>query len=324
MSKQNKKLSKADLVEVYRSALSEDVPIDKIEQKIDKMWNRLGSAKQVEQNNSHAYEEKLKKRLPAVVRYGALFLPITFMAIGLYLLGNALVPIASLYFSGTGADLTYELNTPIPRESVLDVTPVVIAEAQTLQNPLKSDNGETSKPEPTIIDAELDYTNLANWFDAAGLTDLQQYESKNETADDEYILDVPAINIENALVKIGGTDLNHSLIQYPGTATPGNPGAPVVFGHSVLRQFYNPSVNNPRRYISIFSKIMTLDVGDDVYITYQGAKYHYRVTNKTEVKPEDVFILKQNYDARQFKLVTCTPEGTYLRRGVVTAQLVDS
>jgi len=67
---------------------------------------------------------------------------------------------------------------------------------------------------------------------------------------------------------------------------------------------------------------MTLKNGDEIFVTYDGIKYRYLVQEKTEVQPEDVYILTQQYDARQLKLVTCTPEGTYLRRGVVTAQLV--
>jgi len=46
------------------------------------------------------------------------------------------------------------------------------------------------------------------------------------------------------------------------------------------------------------------------------------VTDKTDVKPEDTYILAQQYDNRKLKLVTCVPEGTYLRRGVITAELV--
>ncbi len=122
---------------------------------------------------------------------------------------------------------------------------------------------------------------------------------------------------------VGGTDLNSSLIAFKGTALPGNPGSPVIFGHSVLRQFYNPSEKNPRRYNSIFSTIMTLDIGDKIYVTSGGVKYTYAVSLKKEVNPEDVYILTQKYDAKQLKLVTCTPEGTYLRRGVVTAQLIE-
>jgi len=103
---------------------------------------------------------------------------------------------------------------------------------------------------------------------------------------------------------------------------PGQPGAPVVFGHSLLRQFYNPKESNPRRYNSIFSTIMTLDKGDKIYLYYGDVRYTYVVEDKTEVKPTDTYILSQDYGVRQLKLVTCVPEGTYLRRGVVTAQLI--
>ncbi len=44
--------------------------------------------------------------------------------------------------------------------------------------------------------------------------------------------------------------------------------------------------------------------------------------SNTEVQPTDTFILAQRYDVRQLKLVTCVPEGTVLRRGVVIATLV--
>ena len=67
---------------------------------------------------------------------------------------------------------------------------------------------------------------------------------------------------------------------------------------------------------------MTLKNGDEIFVTHEGVKYTYIVQEKTEVKPTDVYILAQQYDAARLKLVTCTPEGTYLRRGVVTAQLV--
>jgi LPXTG-site transpeptidase (sortase) family protein len=171
-----------------------------------------------------------------------------------------------------------------------------------------------------IVDSlDLDYTNLANWF-ANG--QMPEFATKNVPIQ-EYILDIPKLEVHNAKVKVGGTELSKSLIAYPGTALPGQHGAPVIFGHSVLRRFYNPSEKNPRRYMSIFSKIMTLKPGDVIYITADGVKYTYLVKDKKEVKPEDVYILTQKYDNKKLKLVTCTPEGTTLRRGVVEAELAE-
>ena len=319
MSKSNQPVSKSDLVNVYRRALQENVPLDKIDQKVTKLWHRSQVTAQKEEEDVEEFEVKLKHKIPTVVRYGAMLLPIVLISVGLFLLGNAVIPIAAYYVEKVPSLAQTDLVTPIPQEDVLESTPVVIAQASSTA----VSKNESFYSGPTIIDAQLDYTNLANWFDEAEITELVGTEVEDGRVV-EYIIDIPSLDITNAKVVIGGTDLNSSLIQYPGTAGPGEAGAPVIFGHSVLRQFYNPSEKNPRRYVSIFSKIMTLKQGDDIFITEGNKKYHYKMKEKKEVKPEDVYILTQNYDQKSLKLVTCTPEGTYLRRGVIIAELVSS
>lgn len=310
---------KPDLVKIYRQALRENVSLDKIDQKVVKLWQRTQVTEQVEGTDKQEYEQQLKKKLPAVVRYGALLLPITFISVGLFLLGNAVIPIAGYYAEKTEWLADSDLTTPIPQSDVIDMMPSVVAEAKTSANPVE-EVGASFYAAPTILDTQLDYTNLTNWFEGAILPELEGGNTSNQEV--EYLLDIPEVDIHNAKIVVGGTDLSSSLIKYPGTADPGQAGSPVIFGHSVLRQFYNPSEKNPRRYASIFSKIMTLKVGADIYVTQDKVKYHYQVTEKTEVKPSDVYILTQNYDAKELKLVTCTPEGTKLRRGVVKAKLV--
>lgn len=168
---------------------------------------------------------------------------------------------------------------------------------------------------PQVMGSSLDYTNAKNWFPMADF-------ALNEPIT-TYTIDIPTLEIENALVIIGGEDLREGLIQYPGTAKPGQFGAPVVFGHSTLRQFYNPSENNSDRYVSIFSKVMTLKNRDRIYVDYDSIRYTYEVVDKVEVEPEDLFILEQHLNNKMLKLITCVPEGTYLRRGVILAQLVN-
>lgn len=156
-----------------------------------------------------------------------------------------------------------------------------------------------------------DYTNLENWF---SLTSIPTPAPSKIT---HYNLSIPKLKIEDAVVTIGGTDLSKSLIHYPGTANPGEFGTPVIFGHSILRQFYNP-----KNYQAIFSTIMTLQTGDQIIIKYDGITYTYLVSDKLEVKPTDVEVLSQRFDGRFLKLITCVPEGTYLRRGIIVAQLI--
>ena len=67
---------------------------------------------------------------------------------------------------------------------------------------------------------------------------------------------------------------------------------------------------------------MTLTPGDLIYITQAEIIYTFKVIEKKEVAADDEYILAQNTNAQQLKLITCTPEGTFLRRGVITAELV--
>ncbi len=304
-------VSRTELIALYRNAVLHGVSLDEVESKIDEHVLRLSASQKVE---SVADTKRIQSwQLPKIVRMGALVLPVAFISFGMYLLGTAALPIVNYYIWRMPEVEIGQLVSPIPTEDVMDVTPLVVTQVQAHEE-------TTYNTTPKIIDMELDYTNLNNWFQAPEGEKLAFGDQA--TPEDEFTIDIPKINLTNATVKIGGSDLNKSLIAYPGTAKPGEMGAPVVFGHSVLRQFYNPSEKNPRRYTSIFSTIMTLKKGDEIFVTHDGVRYTYIVQEKTEVKPTDVYILNQQYDAARLKLVTCTPEGTYLRRGVVTAQLV--
>ena len=313
--KQTNQISSKQLVDLYRQAIQRDLSLDKLEKKISKKLDKIRVSQQIESKEEQERVDQIKHRLPKRIRYGALILPIVFIVLGVFLLGNAITPIAQYYASSLPNLSRQQLKAPIPKEEVLDVTPLVVAQTESSSTVLGSSSQTATGP--VILDTELDYTNLTNWFKDERSDVLKKVQ--NNTV---YTLDIPELEISNANVRIGGTNLDESLIAYPGTAFPGELGAPVIFGHSVLRQFYNPSERNPRRYNSIFSYIMTLEKGDEIYLTQDGAKYKYVVTDKTDVKPEDTYILAQQYDSRKLKLVTCVPEGTYLRRGVITAELV--
>lgn len=307
-----------ELVALYREALVTGVSLQHITQKVERLSERIVVTSEFEQQDTTQKVKKIRRQLPLIVKIGAFSLPVAFITIGLFLVGNAVLPLMQYYLSAQPVLADSELISPLPKDQLIDISPTVISQYNQGKASAYQDSAVQAQQRPTFIDAQLDYTNLANWFSAA---DLATLASEKDDSGTEYILDIPKLGIANSVVRIGGTNLDESLIQYPGTAEPGSAGAPVIFGHSVLRQFYNPKETNPRRYISIFSTIMTLQPGDEIFITSNGVKYKYIMKEKTEVKPEDVHILTQNYDSKQLKLVTCTPEGTYLRRGVITAQL---
>lgn len=159
----------------------------------------------------------------------------------------------------------------------------------------------------------VDYTRASNWFATEAESN---FELPSVT---HYNITIPKLDIENATVAIGGEDLSESLIQYPGTALPGKLGNSVIFGHSILPQFYDPE-----DYLAIFSTLPTLEIGDEIFARYDGVQYKYEVENMFEVSPTDIQVLEQNSSDSFLTVVTCTPPGHPLRpkRLIVRARVV--
>ena len=161
---------------------------------------------------------------------------------------------------------------------------------------------------------DFDYTKASNWFPEA----LPEKKIISEKIS-YYTISIPRLGIEDATVAIGGEDLTKSLIQFPGTAVPGKVGNSVIFGHSILPQFYDP-----KNYLAIFSTLGELRQNDEIDINYDGINYKYKVETKFEVKPTDIQILEQNSNYPTLSLVTCTPPGDPRKpkRLVIRAALV--
>lgn len=249
------------------------------------------------------YDLPKKSKLLGRIKH---LLPTILVTLGSLLLANVAWPIIQYNFFISPNLTRTELISPIDQTKT-----AFFNQSSDSQTPI-SPQSDTI---PKVAGKEPDYTNATNWFPTA------EFSNQNQSKITHYTLDIPKVQIYDAVIEINGNDLSSHLIQYPGTSNPGQPGSPVIFGHSVLRQFYNPSVNNPNRYMSIFSKIMTLSDGDEIFVDYDGIRYRYAVVEKVVVNPEDIFILQQRHDRRELKLITCVPEGTYLHRGVVIAQL---
>lgn len=164
-----------------------------------------------------------------------------------------------------------------------------------------------------VPEGNTDLTRASNWF--VGV-DKKEFDNSNIFF---YTISIPALGIKKATVSIGGEDLSQSLIQYPGTAVPGKTGNAVIFGHSILPQFFNP-----KDYLTIFSTLPTLKKGEKIQIDYDGVSYEYIVEDKFEVKPTDIQILEQNPSDSFLTLVTCTPPGHPLRpkRLIIRARVV--
>jgi sortase A len=164
--------------------------------------------------------------------------------------------------------------------------------------------------------ASTDYTQLSNWFTDDNFNNNLPDNVYTNDDSGKYYLSIPKLNIDNSTVILGSMDLKKSLVQYPQTALPGQLGNTVIFGHSVLPQFYNP-----KSYLAIFSTLHKLKIGDPISINYDGSHYKYLVTEMYEVKADDFSVLDQRFDNKVLTLITCSPPGTYLRRLVIKAEI---
>lgn len=149
-----------------------------------------------------------------------------------------------------------------------------------------------------------------NWFPQSGNTIKGTNKIKS------YTISIPKLNIENAKVIYGADDLTKSLIGFHGTAVPGEYGNAVVFGHSVLPEFYNP-----KDYHTIFATLPELKAGDEIFAEVDGVKYKYVAYDFKTVDPSEISVLEQKYDNYYLSLITCVPPGLKWKRLVVKAKL---
>jgi sortase A len=164
---------------------------------------------------------------------------------------------------------------------------------------------------PQVLGTEdIDYTRASVWFPKARSLKLDITTSS-------YWLSIPKLRIEKAAVVLGAEDLTKSLIHFTGPL-PGNLGNPVIFGHSTLIWFYNPT-----DYRTIFSKLPELKIDDPIFITIDNITYQYKIYEMKIVTPEDLSVLEQNYDGAYITLITCVPPGTYFKRLAVLGKLVN-
>ena len=104
-------------------------------------------------------------------------------------------------------------------------------------------------------------------------------------------MEIPKISLEAMVVE--GDSRKQLLIgpgHISGTPLPGESGNSVITGHRD----------------TFFRHIFELSKGDEILVQRNGQTYHYGVTGKKIVKPEDVSVLQPTSDA-ELTLITCYP-----------------
>lgn len=109
--------------------------------------------------------------------------------------------------------------------------------------------------------------------------------------------------------------LKNGVAHYDTTAMPGDEGKVFVTGHSSNYWW----IKSP--YNEVFALLDKVEIGDNIYLTYQGREYIYQITNKQVVKPSEVNVMDPDPQPT-ISLMTCVPVGTNLNRLIVTAKQI--
>lgn len=195
------------------------------------------------------------------------------------------------------------------------IAPVEIEEVTTLPDGVTTEQTETA---PEAQPGNVDFTNEAQ----AAVTS----KAKSPTAWVAGSLSIPSLKISAPLVYVSERTekafqlgLQQGVVQYPGTALPGQLGNMYVFGHSSDYRWAKGS------YKTVFAKLPNIKVGSLIKVKDgAGKEYTYKVTSTAIALPTETKYLSQyNYQKKILTVQTSYPVGTALKRFLAIAELVE-
>jgi sortase A len=122
-------------------------------------------------------------------------------------------------------------------------------------------------------------------------------------------------NVDAANQKEYNQKLQKGVAHAKGSVFPGQKGLSYLFAHSTLNPWDVP------RYNAVFYLLREMETGDRIILFYKNVRYDYFVTEKKIVAPNDVSVLRENFQEPVLVLQTCDPPGTTWRRLLVIAKM---
>ena len=127
------------------------------------------------------------------------------------------------------------------------------------------------------------------------------------------VLEIPRIGLKRGFYNVGS---KYNDIQYNVTMVGGSTLPDVQNGNLILM------AHSGDAYISYFAYLWMLNVGDSVYVTYNGQKYHYQIVNIYDVPKTGVVVIHRNLERTTLTMVTCTKDNDSAQT-VYISELVD-
>ena len=126
------------------------------------------------------------------------------------------------------------------------------------------------------------------------------------------VLEIPKIGLKRGFYNVGS---KYNNIKYNVTMASGSTLPDVANGNLILM------AHSGDAYISYFAYLWKLELGDYAYVTYNGVKYQYQITDIYNVEKIGIVQIRRNYDATSLTLITCTKNSDH-EQTVYVAELV--
>lgn len=138
-------------------------------------------------------------------------------------------------------------------------------------------------------------------------------EEKKNTINYTAILEIPIINLKSGIVN---STKNFYSINYAISADKSS-NYPTEYGNFIL---YAHSGNSS---IAYFKNLINVNIDDDVYVYFNGIKYHYVIFDKYDIEKTGKAVIKKPISDNYITLITCNQnrDGYQI---VLTGKLIDS
>lgn len=132
----------------------------------------------------------------------------------------------------------------------------------------------------------------------------------------EFNLTIPKLKIDQVQVLVDSNDLSNNLVHLPGSALPGEKGNVFISGHSALSRFFSLRK-------AYFANLTELKKGDEVILEALGVKFRYQVEELKVVDPNDLSVIyPPDPQGRYISLMTCVPPGLNFKRLIVLGKMI--
>ena len=160
--------------------------------------------------------------------------------------------------------------------------------------------------------------------EASELTDAAVSEgSANPSVTSEAVVRKPS-SIEGIIGRIKIPAISSDLLLLEGSSTKQlNWGAGHVIGTAMPGEAGNCAIAAHRNYTfgSYFSRLDEVGIGNEIFVTYKGSAYKYRVNEVFTITPDEVWVLGTD-GTPIITLITCHPKGSNSHRLIVRGALV--